>query len=73
MLEYIHKDKEDEKIKRDYDFIKLDKTSGKNRKRSPHKYFTTAVEAMIGAIYKEEGKLDKIIELIDSWCKLSRD
>ena len=73
MLEYIHTDKEDEKIKRDYDFIKLDKTSGKNRKKSPHKYIATAVEAMIGAIYKEEGKLDKIIELIDSWYKLSRD
>lgn len=73
MLEYIYTDKEDKKIKGDYDFIKLDKTSGKNRKRSPHKYIATAVEAMIGAIYKEEGKLDKIIELIDSWCKLSRD
>ena len=41
--------------------------------KSPHKYIATAVEAMIGAIYKEEGKLNKIIELIDSWCKLSRD
>ena len=38
-------------------------------KKSPHKYITTAVEAMIGSIYKEEGKSDKIIELIDSWCK----
>ena len=73
MLEYIYTDKEDEKIKRDYDFIKLDKTSGKNRKKGPHKYIATAVEVMIRAIYKEEGKLDKIIELIDSWCKLSRD
>ena len=73
MLEYIYKDKEDEKIKRDCHFIKLDKPSGKNRKKSPHKYIATAVEAMIGAIYKEEGKLDKIIELTDSWCKLSKD
>ena len=72
MLEYIYTDKEDEKIKRDYDFIKPDKTSGKNRKRSSHKYIVTTVEAMIGAIYKEEGKLYKIIELIDSWCKLSK-
>ena len=46
--------------------------SGKNREKSPHKYFA-AVEAMIGVIYKEENKLDKIIELIDSWCKLRRD
>ena len=42
MLEYIHTDKEDEKIKRDYDFIKPDKTSGKNRKKRPHKYIATA-------------------------------
>lgn len=73
MLEYIHTDTEDKNIKRDYSFIKPEKTVGGNKKDSPHKYIATAVEAMIGAIYKEEGKLDKIIELIDSWCKMSGD
>lgn len=73
MLEYIRVDDNDKKIKHDYDYIKPPKTTGKNRKRSPHKYIATAVEAMIGAIYKEEGKLEPIIELIDSWCKMSGD
>ena len=73
MLEYIHTDTKNKNIKRDYNFIKPNKTSGNYRKASPHKYIATAVEAMIGAIYKEEGKLDKIIELMDSWCKMSGD
>ena len=55
-----------EKNKRDYDFIEPDKTSGKNRKKRPHKYIATAVEAMIGAIYKEEGKLDIYVILFVS-------
>ena len=67
MLDYIHTDTGDKNIKRDYDFIKPKKTAGGNRKNSPHKYIATAVEAMIGAIYKETKDLGPIIELLDSW------
>ncbi len=35
-----------------------------------YKYIATAVEAMIGAIYKETGKLKPIIKLIDTWIRL---
>lgn len=40
----------------------------KSNARNPHKYIATAVEAMIGAIYIEEGKkLRPIIELLREW------
>ena len=73
MLKYIHIDSYDKKMKRDYNFIIPDKTEGRNKKDSPHKYIATAVEAMIGAIYKEEKDLQLIIELIDSWLKMTED
>ena len=73
MLKYIHTDSEDKKMKRDYNFIKPKKTIGKNKKDSPHKYIATAIEAMIGAIYKEENKLEPIIDLLDSWCKMKNE
>ncbi len=38
-----------------------------NKKESPDKFKATAVEAMIGAIYKETNDLKPIIELLDSW------
>ena len=67
MLDYIKTDTSDKGIIRDYDFKKTSKTSGGNKKDSPHKYIATAVEAMIGAIYKEIKALEPIIELLDSW------
>ncbi len=53
-----------------YDYIKPQKTSGGNKKESPHKFIETAVEAMIGAIYLETKDLNEINKLLDSWTKL---
>ena len=50
-----------------YNYEKPKKTLGKNKKESPDKFKATAVEAMIGAIYKEIKDLKPIIELLDSW------
>ena len=58
----IHKNTKDKNLPDDYDY---EDTPGKNKNR--HKYIATAVEAMIGAIYKEEKDLKPIIELLDSW------
>lgn len=49
--------KSDDKIPKDYDYV-----SKKGKK--PRKDIATAVEAMIGAIYKEINNLGKIINLI---------
>ena len=67
LLKYIETDLNNKDLKRNYDFIKPSKTEGGNKKDSPHKYIATAVEAMIGAIFKEINELKPIIELLDSW------
>ena len=56
LLDYIRIDSYDDKIKKDYVYQEAGKTeSGKYKKKNPRKYIATAVEAMIGAIYIEEG------------------
>ena len=67
MLDYIRVDTADGNIKRNYNYRSPCKTIGGSKKDSPHKYIATAVEAMIGAIYKVEKSLKPIIELLDSW------
>ena len=50
---------------------KPNKTSGNNKKDSPHKYIATAVEAMVAAIYLNIGKKFKpIIKLMRYWMYL---
>ena len=67
LLKYILTDRSDERIVKDYDYNKK-KEPKKSNARNPHKYIATAVEAMIGAIYIEEGKkLEPIIELLEEW------
>ena len=63
LLKFIDADKNNNDLPRNYDFIK----PAKKNKDSPHKYIATAVEAMIGAIFKEINDLKPIIELLDSW------
>lgn len=45
LLNYIQYDNEDEKMPKDYNYVKGKK--GRNK----HKYIATAVEAVIGAIF----------------------
>ena len=71
LLDYMRYDSEDDKIVKDYDFNEPSKTKGGNRKDSPHKYIATAVEAMVGAIYKETKDMNSIIELLKSWMNFN--
>ena len=67
LLNYIRIDSSDNKIAIDYVYNKKNEPK-KSNARNPHKYIATAVEAMIGAIYIEEGKkLEPIIELLREW------
>lgn len=68
---YISVDENDPNIVNhlNYGYQKPKKTPGGNKKESPDKFKATAVEAMIGAIYKEINDLTHIIELLDSWIK----
>ena len=66
MLNYININPNDDKFVKyhNYEYFR------NGNKVSPHKYIATAVEAMIGAIYKEEKKLEPKIELIRKWKEL---
>ena len=57
LLKFIDKDKEDVKMPDNYDCV------------MSSKYIATAVEAMIGAIYKEINDLEPIIELLKTWMQ----
>jgi len=71
LIDYIKFDDDNDKIVKDYDFITPEKTSGGNKKDSPHKFIATAVEAMIGAIYLETKDLESIKELLKKWMDFS--
>ena len=62
LIPHIDYDIEDGEMPDDYDY---DSKAGTNK--NPHKYIATAVEAMIGAIYKETNDLDDIRKLLLSW------
>ena len=63
LINLIKKDENDDKMPNDYNY------GDARKKHNPHKYIATAIEAMIGAIYKEEKDLKPIIELLGSWSK----
>ena len=65
LIKYIDRDKDDSKMPNDYDY-----GEHKGNNHNPHKYIATAVEAVVGAIYKEIKDLNSIIELLKSWMEL---
>ena len=69
ILKYLKVDSNDQKMPKNYDYEKPKKTTGKNKKESKHKYIATAVEAMIGAIFKETNDRKPIIELLKTWME----
>jgi len=64
ILEKLQYDKET-KSKNNCNDYNYEKKPNKN----PRKYIATAVEAMIGAIYKETNDLKPIIELLKTWME----
>ena len=64
LLKYINKDNVDVKLALDYNY-----DNHKSKNGNSAKYIATAVEAMIGAIYKETKDLDSIVELLKTWME----
>ncbi len=64
LIDYIRFNRNDAQRPQDYG----ESLSGKLPER--YKYIATAVEAMVGAIYKETGRLKPIIKLVDVWVRL---
>lgn len=65
LLKYIRKDFENKDLPDSYDY---EQYQSKDHNRC--KYIATAVEAIVGAIYKENKDLNLIIELLKQWMKL---
>ena len=62
LLKYIKKDTKDINLAVDYDYDSYESGNGNRAK-----YIATAVEAMIGAIYKETNDIEPIAELLKCW------
>lgn len=67
ILDCIRKDKDNPSLPDSYDY-----KEHQSKKHNRCKYIATAVEAMIGAIYKETKSLGPIVELLDSWRNLKQ-
>lgn len=65
LLEYIKKDPDDEKMPDSYEYERFE-----DKNKNPHKYIATAVEAVIGAIYKETNDMGSIISIVKKWMEL---
>jgi dsRNA-specific ribonuclease len=67
LLNYLHFDKNDDKIPKDYDY----KDSLKKGKDSPSKYIATAVEALIAAFYLDNNEdFSVVVEIAKHWIEL---
>ncbi len=62
IIQYLQYDRDDKKIARDYNW-----SPGSGNTDRGHKHIATAVEAVLGAIYKERGDMDEIIGIARSW------
>ena len=61
LLQYVRFDKGNKGIQQEYKYSKKDKT----------KYIATTVEAVLGALFKEEKyDFNSIFDLVESWMKL---
>ena len=65
LLDYMNFDRDDEKIPQEYISHEAD--------NNPTKYIATTVEAVLGAIYKENNDFDSICKLIESWISLQNE
>ena len=60
LLDYMNFDREDEKIPQCYEFLENETT----------KYIATTVEAVLGAIYKQNNDFHQICDLVKKWMIL---
>ena len=62
ILDYLDFDKNDPNIPNDYNVRPHD---------DDHKFIATAVEALLGAIYKTNGDMREIVSIVRGWMKLA--
>ncbi len=65
ILDYLNFDRNDPNIPQNYDVRPEDDDD--------HKFIATAVEAVLGAIYKSNGDMGEIVLIVRGWVKLTND
>ena len=66
LLRYLHFDEKDQEIKKDYNH------SGK--RKDSHKYIATAMEAVLGAYYLDNGRdKERVKPVVEEWMRICRE
>lgn len=63
LLKYLRYDKNDPKIPCDYNLVKEEDEDN-------YKYIATAIEALLGAYYKEYRDYDAVLRIVTGWMKM---
>ena len=76
LIRYLDFDRTDRMIPQDYNCRKLEPSFGQSKKERvrkhnrQRKYIATAVEAVLGAMYKDHRDIGEIIEVVRGWIAL---
>lgn len=65
IMDYLKYDRDNNKIAVDYNWA-----PGSGKKDRSHKHIATAVEAVLGAIYKQHGDMDEIVDIVERWISM---
>ena len=78
LLKYLNFDRRDPYFIQDYDSRAIDASFSQSKKERVrhrnrrHKYLATAIEALLGAMYKDHRDPQEIIEVVTGWVELLR-
>ncbi|MBQ2734893.1 MAG: hypothetical protein IJF33_03590 [Clostridia bacterium] len=76
LLQYLHFNRRNREIPKDYDCRRLDPTFTQSKKERVRyhnrrrKYIATAIEAVLGAIYKDHRDFAEIVEIVRGWIEI---
>lgn len=76
LLDYLRFDRNDPGIPKDYQTVRLEASFSHSKKERirkfnrSHKYIATAVEAVLGAMYRTHDDLDEIVSVVRGWMRL---
>lgn len=74
IADYMLYDRNDRNIATDYVWSPKEPSKGKSKKSrnddNSHKHIATAVEGVLGGIYKEHGDLGEILEIVRRWIDM---
>ena len=76
LLDYLRFDRQNPHIPKDYHTVAIEPSFSPSKKERirrynrRHKYIATAVEALLGAMYRTNGDLDEIVQVVRLWMQI---